>query len=624
MSKVVWFTMVAVWLFSSIAVAQPSVTVDTRPNILWLSVEDMGPHLGCYGDTLAKTPNLDALAQRGMVFDVAWSNYPVCAPARTTLITGRYAASMAAGHMRCQVSMEPERKMFPQRLRESGYYCTNNAKEDYNVRKPGQVWDQSSRKASYQNRATDQPFFAVVNYTGTHESKIRKRPHPLVTDPNSVQVPPYHPDLPEVRRDWAQYYDNIATMDDWVGRQLKQLDESGLSHNTIIVFFSDHGSGMPRHKRFAGDSGMRVPLIVYVPERLHPWAKEYRAKARSQRPVGFVDFAPTMLSLAGAKSIEGMEGNAFMGPLTTPSPKYVFGFRSRMDERVDCSRSVRDHRYVYIRNYMPHLPHGQYIGYQQQTPTTAIWNQMFDEGKLNEIQSYFWGPKDPEELYDLERDPHETVNLARGLEASLPDSTREVLQRFRDALDTKQRQMDFEMYPEPMTSDRVDGAFDAQITRAALGPVIRTARDASGTNRSDRKNAEHFLALLETKGQDAAVRHWASVGLLVRSRETMAQHSDRVKQLLTDRQPTVRINAAEIVATEGNPEDLELALGVLLEAADQSKTNYASAIWSLNAIARLKERAEPILPKLKTLPRLHPELKRGGDYVKRLLIDLDQ
>src|SRR3954454_5019137 len=271
-----------------------------RPNMLWLTTEDIGPQLGCYGDTYAQTPNLDRLASRGVIYLNAWSNAPVCAPARTTIITGVYPNSTGSEHMRSQTVMPPFMRMYPQLLRDAGYYCTNNSKEDYNLQKPGKVWDESSNKAHWKNRAPGQPFFAVFNNLITHESQIRTRPHVWQHDPAKVPLPSYYPDAPEVRQDWAQYYDNITTMDGWLGQKLKELADAGLSDDTIVFFYGDHGSGMPRSKRWLYNSGLRVPLIVYVPPKFKDlMPKDYSPGGKSERLVGFVDLAPTLLSLIG-------------------------------------------------------------------------------------------------------------------------------------------------------------------------------------------------------------------------------------------------------------------------------------------------------------------------------------
>jgi arylsulfatase A-like enzyme len=248
-------TILGILLFSGISImTSHSINAGDLPNVLWISSEDHGPHMGCYGDEYATTPNVDALAARGLLYTRAWSNAPVCAPARTTIISGLYATSSGGEQMRSQVDLPAGFQMFPQYLREVGYYCTNNSKEDYNLNKPGKVWDESSKSAHWKNRSDDQPFFAVFNSTATHESKLRVRPHEAIHDPAGVRVPAYHPDTPEVRQDWAQYYDTITEADSRAGERLRELEDAGLSEDTIIFYWSDHGSGMPRNKRFAANT----------------------------------------------------------------------------------------------------------------------------------------------------------------------------------------------------------------------------------------------------------------------------------------------------------------------------------------------------------------------------------
>ncbi|MCY4507510.1 MAG: sulfatase, partial [Acidobacteria bacterium] len=355
-----------------------------RPNILWLSSEDNGPALGAYGDAYADTPSLDRLAERGTVYLNAWSNAPVCAPARTAIITGMYPPAVGAHHMRSRVRLPDGVPMFPQLLRAAGYYATNNAKEDYNVEKPGRVWDESSNEAHWRNRPGHgtpgaAPFFAVFNLGITHESRIRQRPHEAVHDPAGVRVPAYHPDTPEVRQDWAQYYDRLTEMDAQVGERLAELEAAGLDGDTIVVYFGDHGVGLPRGKRSLLDSGLRVPLIVYVPPRFRELAGAgYRARASTAELVAFVDLAPTMLSLAGIPPPDHMHGRALLGPHRDPPAEYLYGFRGRMDERYDSVRAVRDGRYVYVRNYAPHRVYGQHVAYMFQTPTTRVWKALYD------------------------------------------------------------------------------------------------------------------------------------------------------------------------------------------------------------------------------------------------------
>ena len=294
--------------------ARSAQTAQRLPNILWITSEDHGPHLGCYGDRFASTPNVDALAAKGMRYAHAWSNAPVCAPARTTLISGMYPPSTGSEHMRSLVAYPRGKQMFPQLLRQAGYYVTNNAKEDYNLEQPGEVWNESSSKAHWQKRAAGQPFFAVFNSEKSHESRIRIRPHVQVHNPAKVRIPAYHPDTPEVREDWAQYYDVVSEADADAGKRLKELSDAGLAEETIVFYYADHGSGMPRSKRWPYNSGLQMPLIVYIPEKFrHLAPPEYKAGGESNRLVSFVDFAPTVLSLAGVKPPAWMQGHAFMG-----------------------------------------------------------------------------------------------------------------------------------------------------------------------------------------------------------------------------------------------------------------------------------------------------------------------
>jgi len=415
-----------------------------RPNILWITSEDNGPHLGCYGDEYADTPHIDSIAEQGMIYQNAWSTAPVCAPARTTIITGMYPPSLGAQHMRSSTRILEKFRLYPEYLREAGYYCTNNSKQDYNV-PGGNVWNESSNKAHWRNRKEGQPFFAIFNFTTSHESRIRRRPHTPVHDPAEVSVPDYHPDTPEVRRDWAQYYDKLTEMDQQVGKILQQLQEDELQKETIIFYYGDHGAGMPRSKRWPYSSGLRVPMIVSIPEKYRDLAgQDYQHGGSSERLVGFVDLAATVLSLAGIKPPDHMHGHAFHGQYEDQPQPYLFGFRGRMDERYDMVRVVGNGRYIYLRQFMPHRIYGEHVSYMFQTPTTQVWHQMYHNGKLNAAQSHFWEPKPAEELYDLKNDPHEVNNLAGD------PAYAEELKRHREILDRWMKETDDQgQYPEP-------------------------------------------------------------------------------------------------------------------------------------------------------------------------------
>ncbi|MCH2100295.1 MAG: sulfatase [Planctomycetes bacterium] len=427
-------TALLLWQNLSTPAETESTTSDPeRPNILWLSFEDHGPQLGCYGDDYADTPVLDSLAARGVRYERCWSNAPVCSTARTTLITGRYATSLGAHHHRSRLACPEGVRFFPQLLREAGYFCTNNRKEDYNLAKPKGTWDMSGNAAHWRKRAEGQPFFAVFNITVSHESQIRKRPHELKHDPDAFDLPPYYPDLPEIRRDWAQEYDKGTEMDARLGQVLAQLREDGLEKDTIVFAFGDHGSGMPRHKRWPGDSGQRVPLIVVVPDRWkHLAPKGYEPGALLQRLVAFVDLGPTVLSLAGVAADEGMHGIPFMGPANGPEKKYLFGYRGRMDERMDEVRVITDGRYVYLWNLDATRPHGAHVDYQFVTPTTRAWYEYARENPdaPKEIRDYWFSPRGRADLFDLQNDPHEIHDLhERGEDVPAMESLAQALMR---------------------------------------------------------------------------------------------------------------------------------------------------------------------------------------------------
>ncbi|MCI0461004.1 MAG: sulfatase-like hydrolase/transferase [Gemmataceae bacterium] len=586
-----------------------------RPNIVWITCEDMGPHLGAYGDRYATTPNLDRLAKRSLRYLNVWSNAPVCAPARTTIITGLYPTSTGSEHMRSMTRLPPNLSMYPALLRALGYYCTNRVKEDYNLEKDGKVWDDSSAKAHYKNRKPGQPFFAVFNFTITHESQIRKRPHKLVHDPAKVRIPVYHPDTPEVRHDWAQYYDNITEMDRMVGELLRELEESGLAEDTIIIFYSDHGSGMPRNKRWPGNSGLHVPLIAHFPERLRPLApKEYAPGGQTNRLVSFVDLAPTLLSLAGERPPEWMQGQAFLGKHEGQPREYLHGFRGRMDERIDLMRSVRDQRYVYIRNYMPHKIDGQHLDYMFQTPTTRVWKKLFDAGKLTPEQSHFWKPREPEELYDLQTDPDEVRNLAGSPEHQ------EILKRFRKVqYEHALRVRDVGFLPEDEIHGRSAGSTPYEMGRdekkCPLKRILETADLASMLRPEALPELRKALT-----DEDSAVRYWAAMGVLMRGKKAVEAARDDLRKALADKAPAVRIAAAEALGKHGNDQDLKQALPVLLELAPIKKNNRYVAVMALNALGELGPRAAAGLPAIRAAAQGADSVPmRYRSYVPRLV-----
>lgn len=405
-----------------------------QPNILWISTEDISPDLGCYGDSYAVTPNLDRFAARAVRYDNAFTTAGVCAPVRSGIITGMYPTMIGTNDMRCKGVPPPQVKCFTEYLRAAGYYCTNRSKTDYQFASPVTAWDDCSKTAHWRNRAKGQPFFSVINITTTHESRIRSRYKELKHDPAKAKLPPYYPDTPVVRKDWARYYDIITTMDQQVGQILRQLEDDGLAEQTIVWFWGDHGRGLPRAKRWLYDSGLHIPLLIRVPEKFHKLAGPTNLAALKPGTVNddlisSIDFGPTVLSLAGIKVPAHIHGRPFLGWQKAPPRKYIFAARDRLDEAYDIIRAVRDKRFKYIRNFMPYVTYGRNIDYMNQMPTMKEMRRLNAAGKLKGPQKYYFLPTKPiEELYDTTGDPYEVHNLAGDPKYN------DVLQRMRNVL----------------------------------------------------------------------------------------------------------------------------------------------------------------------------------------------
>jgi len=595
---------------------------EMRPNILWITSEDNGPHLGAYGDDYATTPNLDRLASKGVIYLNAWSNAPVCAPARTTIISGLYPPSTGSEHMRSFTRLPPGMKMYPQFLREAGYFTSNRNKEDFNLEKPGILWEGGRGRNHWKFRKEGQPFFSIFNFTVSHESQIRKRPHKQVHDPARVRVPAYHPDTPEVRQDWAQYYDKLTEMDTQAGKILKELEESGLADETIIFYYGDHGPGMPRCKRWPYNSGLLVPLIVYIPEKFRDLAPEdYRPGGKTDRLVGFIDLAPTVLSLAGIKPPEYMQGHAFLGKYAEPEQPYLYGFRGRMDERYDMVRCVRDKRYIYIRNYMPHKIYGQYINYMFQTPTTRVWKELYDQGKLQPPRTYFWERKPPEELYDLQADPDEVKNLA-----SSPEH-RELRRRLRKEQESwALRIRDVGFLPEGEIHSRSEGSTPYEVGHdSGKYPLERILKTAGLASSLKMDALDDLIGALGDR--DSAVRYWGAMGIVMRGQPALVASRKPLRKALEDSSPYVRIVAAEALAKYGGEKDLAMALPVLVKLAAPDKNDVFSSLLALNVLDDLDEKArsvKEIIRKMPKKPKSSPPRTEGypGRVIPKILSDL--
>lgn len=409
----------------------------TRPNILWISFEDTNPYYGCYGDPVARTPNLDRLAEQGCRWTNCFSTTGVCAPSRSAVITGMYPISLGAHHMRTAHTnaATPELptpysavvphyvKCFSEYLRAAGYYCTNNVKTDYQFDPPVTAWDECSKTAHWRNRPDpNQPFFAVFNPTRTHESGMwaENCPEPAF-DPEDIVLPPYFPDTPKVREAMTKMYTHIEQSDRELGELLQQLEDDGLADNTYIFHWSDHGP-LPRGKRWPYDSGIHVPLIARGPD-IEPGTVK-------QDMVSTIDLGPTMLSLVDVNVPVHMQGRAFLGEQKEPPREYIFATRDRYDTSYDMIRAVRDKRFKYMRHYRPDLPYLLWIPYRNRHPIVQEMWRLHMAGELNDVQSLmFKYPRPVEELYDTEADPYEIHNLAKD------SSYAATLRRLRGALD---------------------------------------------------------------------------------------------------------------------------------------------------------------------------------------------
>ncbi len=587
--------------------------VAERPNILWLVSEDNTTLLGCYGDSLARTPTLDKLARDGVLFERCFAQ-PVCAPARFTLVTGTFAASSGpAHHMRASGDLPPGVRAFPALLRQAGYFTANNAKTDYNAPiNLKQTWNASGRNAHYRDRTRlDQSFFAVFNHEVTHESclfpeQLRNAPADFVrTDPATIRVPSYQPDTPEIRADWARYYDCLALMDQQIAEKLKELEQAGLAENTIVFYYADNGGVLPRSKRFLHRSGTHVPLILYFPPKWQHLAPAPPGSRLSQ-PVSFVDFAPTVLSLAGVKIPDSMPGRPFAGPRPATND-FVFCTRDRMDERYDMMRSVMDSRWLYIRSFRPDIEYVQPLQYQFQARGYQSWARLAREGKLTPATAQFWSVKPAEELYDLAADPDNVTNLAN------EPAHRATLEQMRTAL--KQHTLaivDNGFVPEGSTLE----GYTASRTPGAL-PLEQVFDVAVLASEREKGHVPKFIAALDDPNE--AVRWWAAQGCAMLGADA-APAKAALRQRLEDRSGAVRVAGAEALVRVG---EAQIGLAAL-EQQLQDTNNLAFALQAANVLSRLGEVARPALPVMKealTQYASPAEADRYAGYLRRIRQD---
>lgn len=600
------------WAFAALlsALLSTSTFADDRPNILWISCEDISPHLGCYGDPHAITPNLDQLATESVRYTHAYTAAGVCAPCRSTIITGMYQNSIGTHHMRCNATLPDWLEPFPKALRRAGYYCTNNSKTDYQFKNPSPraIWDQSDGHAHWNERPDkDQPFFAVFNFTGCHESGIaRDTKYQEVTenltpaerqDPAKLTtLPAYYPDTPIVREDWKRNYELITAMDHWAGDLIRQLKEAGEYENTIIFYWSDHGVGLPRAKRWLYESGTHIPLIVRIPEKYRT-SNQGTPGSVDDQLVSSTDFGPTVLNLAGVDVPDYVQGRAFLGNKLTATRKYIYGARDRMDERYDIIRSVRDKRYRYIRNFEPLKPYYQYMNTPEQGATMKEIRRAEQSGELSPVLAIFSADQKPvEELYDVECDPHEVHNLAD--DPAMADK----LVQMRAALAAWQNEIrDIGLIPEA----EIDTIEDDAGSRFA---ILRQGDDSKqrlatlvkiATKASDGATALDDL-IAGLADNDPSVRYWAATGIGNIGAEASKARTV-IANALSDRSANVRIAAARAAARLG---DVEAAIKVL---TNELKSNQPwGRLAAVIVLDEMDEQARPALGALKAAMKNQP------------------
>ncbi|MCM5663386.1 sulfatase-like hydrolase/transferase [Galbibacter mesophilus] len=573
--------------------ATPNTMQNEKPNIIWINCEDIGPHLGAYGDDFAITPNLDALAKEGIVFNRAYATAPICSPSRSALITGRYATSLGTQHLRSDIERPEFIKTLPEILKKEGYFTSNYSKSDYNFDHDGlyDYWAQDT--FPWRNRKGDQPFFSYFVYGNTHEGSVnhtenwKKNTKDLDTsffhDPAKAPIPPYHPKSDVFKNLWAHYYDNISNLDQFVGKILEGLEADGLKENTIVFFFSDHGPGLPRYKRWLYSSGLHVPFLMYIPEKYRK-SKGVSAGTVNNELVSFVDFVPTVLDLVDAPIPETIEGNAIFDDNYVPR-EYVFGARSRADNMYDMARAVIDDRYIYVRNYRPELPYIQtgFI-FSDKKESFADLHRRYHAGALPAQAERMYEAKPPEELYDLRNDPYELENLA-----NLPEF-KEKVEQYRNTLHKwilEYRDTGFLPEAEYMLRSKESTPYEMahDPKEYPLKEILKAAELVGYKDISAIKTA--------MENEDSGVRYWgliASKASELPSEEFMSLW----ERLLNDPSPAVQITAAEYILME---KDNAKAIEVLAKWVQDERGWLA--LQAARSIELVGERAKPLVPILK-------------------------
>ena len=579
-------------------------SANPQPNILWITAEDMSPTLGCYGDKFATTPNIDAFAKRSILYKNAFASAPVCSPSRSCLINGLPATSQGTHNMRSSFPIPEGMSGFPTLLRKAGYYTSNNVKTDYNSANFEAItqssWDESSPSAHWRKGPCNKPFFSVFNLMTSHQSRSMVWPYEKfqeevqsklapseIHSPAKVPLPPYYPDTPVIRKHWARYYDCVTAMDKEVGALLHQLKEDKLAEDTIVFFYSDHGSGMPRHKRALLDSGMQVALLVHFPDKWRHLARE-RPGSATDRLVSFPDFAPTVLNLLGMPAPGYMEGQPFLGK-GTKSRKYVYGHRDRVDEVHDLARSVRDKRYLYIRNFMPHLGYNQPTAWPDLGEIRHEFYRLASSDGLTPPQKHFVSRRRPvEELYDCLADPQNVHNLI----SSKDPAHKKAKATLSKALFANIRETrDLGFLPEAYLWGLGSKTTPFELARKGDKFGYDQQKLVKSASQVGVAKVGGLLGML--KDPDPNVRYWAGVGLSA-SPNLPGKARKALEAALKDSSISVRIEAANALAIHGHTAK---SIPVLAEAL--SHKNLAAVQHAARSIELLGAKAKAAMPAVK-------------------------
>ncbi|WP_200975088.1 sulfatase [Echinicola sp. 20G] len=589
----------------------------SRPNIVWITSEDNSKHyLSLFDSNGISTPNIERLAATGLVFDHAFSNAPVCSVARSTLISGCYAPRVGVQfHRKLQkVPLPNGLKMFPTYLREAGYYTTNNAKEDYNFIKNDGVWDESSNKASYKNRKEGQPFFHVFNIAITHEGSLHfdenimdKTPLDELPEPGRLQ--PNHPQTELFKYTRARYLSKIQDMDKKVGEVINELEKDGLLENTFIFYFGDHGGVMPGSKGYLYETGLHVPLVIHIPEKYADLVS-YPQGSRVTDFVSFVDFAPTVLKLAGLELPEHMDGKPFLNKKSTPTRQQTFGYADRFDEKYDLVRSLRSGKYKYIRNYQPFNFDGLMNNYRYQQKAYEEWWDLYRGGKLDKTQASFFKSRPAEMLFDVKQDPFETNNLAQD------PAYRKILLSLRQDLREWETSMpDLSFYPEFYL---INSAFNDPVEfgkshKKVIQQYIKIA-DWSLEDYDEVKNS--ISKTLDSS--DPWERYWALIVASSFGQEAKEMQVTIKSIALNDPEKINRVRAAEFLGLLKLENPAPIMLQALYNSSDGNE-----ALLILNSIALMQDGSGKYAFDIDT-NKIHDEVKSNEEVKRRLLYLVDQ